>query len=249
MVGIAVAANPDLRSAMAKIPNSGTWDKQAWALGVAAIIRRYASAASALAVRQYQQERRAASIKQPFTPRPQLPTMAQLGSATDWTLGTLYGNGGTRESAEANLITASERLVLNAHRDTIVANVEKDRQARAWARETSPGCCWWCSMLATRGAVYSSAAAAGKAAPKDGQMPTGLDETGAEFVNRFHNNCRCRVVPVFGAFEPTAHVREWQALWNKTMRPNGAGEPGEINGMENMQAAWRAVYADWLASH
>lgn len=236
-VGIALAAVPVLQAAFSKIPVTGSWDKRAWSLGVAAIIRRYASASSALAVRQYKQERRSAGIAQPFTPRPKEPTLAQIGSATDWTIGTLYGDGGTRESAEANLLTASERLILNANRETTIANVEQDRQARAWARETAPGCCWFCAMLATRGAVYSSSEAAGKASPDKGQMPTGLDEQGNEFVNRFHNHCRCRVVPVFGKFEPQAHVRDWQALWDDAT--------GNATGMENKQNAWKTAFADW----
>jgi len=236
-LGVALAAAPDLRAAFDQIPVTGTWDKKAWALKVAAIIKRHSAASAALAVRQYRKTRQSAGIAQPFTPRIQEPTMAQIGSATDWTLGTLYGDGGTREAAESNLLTASERLILNAGRDTTIANVKRDRQARAWARETSPGCCWFCAMLATRGAVYSSAEAAGKASPTNGQMPTGLDEQGNEFVNRFHNNCRCRVVPVFTQFEPQAHVREWQSLWNDST--------GHATGMESKQDAWKTAFADW----
>lgn len=234
-LGVALAAVPALQGAFAQIPATGTWDKRAWSLAVAALIRRHAQAASALALRDYQRQRAAAGVTQPFRPRPYLPTMQQLGSTTDWTLGTLYGPGGNPQQAQENLVTGSERLILDAYRETVAKNAEQDRAARGWAREAEPGCCWFCAMLTTRGAIYLTEDSAGRQAN---------ERFKGDGLFKFHNNCRCTAVPVFNVYEPTARTREWQQLWRQTMRP--AGGP-RVTGMAHMQAAWQAAFNDWQA--
>jgi len=61
-------------------------------------------------------------------------------------------------------------------------------------------------MMSIRGAAYSSERSAGAAA-------------NAKFVGtgnfKFHNNCHCTVVPVFGAYEPTARQRQWEQDYNE----------------------------------
>ena len=67
--------------------------------------------------------------------------------------------------------------------------------------------------MATRGAVYKSAGTAGQDA---NSRFTGDGEA------KFHNNCHCTISPVFGAFEPSAHVRQWQADWQRLKDEHGA---------------------------
>jgi len=57
-----------------------------------------------------------------------------------------------------NLIGSLERQVFNASRDTILSNAEKE--GTKWARHASANACSFCRILATRGAVYASEAAA-----------------------------------------------------------------------------------------
>lgn len=115
-------------------------------------------------------------------------------------------------AARTNLTGAVEKLVLDVGRDTIINSVAADPKAKAWARVPEPGCCYFCAMLATRGAVYN--------------------EESVQF--KTHDHCRCQPEPVFNAYEPTAQIREWQALWAETTRG--------VHGMKNMQKAWRKAF-------
>lgn len=164
-------------------------------LAVAGIVRRYGSASAALSARFYRAQRQAAGITAPFTPRPApLPPLPQIAKTVDWATQPLWSTSPDVATARSNLVASSERLVLDVGRQTITDNVARDRHARAWARITEPGACAFCLMLATRGAVYKS-------------------ET-AEF--RTHTNCRCHAEPVFGAYEPSARIRQAQALYKES---------------------------------
>lgn len=74
-----------------------------------------------------------------------------------------------------NLSGETTRHVLNAGRMTVVETTKADSEARGWRRETSSNPCSFCSMLAGRGAVYSS-------------------DT-ADF--RSHRHCACVATPAF----------------------------------------------------
>jgi hypothetical protein len=219
-----------------------------------ALVIQHARASRSVAVSHYGDLRRHAGITDTYrAPLTDLPSNQHIADTVSWGTRNLWATDGgdlpdqQQVAGQQKILAESlERLVLNTGRDQIIAATEGDRRAVAWAREERPDCCWFCAMLATRGAVYTSAEAAGKAAPAAGQMPTGLDEQGKEFVNRYHYGCRGTVVAVFNQFEPTAHVREWQALWNQTMRPDG-GKP--ITGMAAMQRAWREAFAEWQRSN
>lgn len=172
-------------------------------LMVAAIVRRYSLAAGTLASRFYTTQRGAAGITAPFTPRPAPPPPpGQVAQTVDWATQSLWSATPDVKAAETNLVTSTERLVLDIGRQTITENVGRDRRARGWARVTEPGACAFCLMLATRGAVYK--------------------EQTADF--RTHTNCRCHAEPVFGVYEPPARVRAAQALYKQsTAGLSGAG--------------------------
>lgn len=51
---------------------------------------------------------------------------------------------------------AVTRHVLDGGRETLLTSVRADRRALGWARVTSPEPCEFCSMLASRGAVYTA---------------------------------------------------------------------------------------------
>jgi hypothetical protein len=172
-------------------------------------VQRHAQASATMAVRQYQRQRVAAGVGSGFTPRPaDPPPVEQIAQAVDWAVQPLWSSdvlaqplaeaGSTAiADAKARLAASSERLVLDTGRDTIVAGVQADRKAKGWARVPEPGACSFCLMLATRGAVYRDAAM-------------------AEFKS--HDNCRCHIEPVFTAYEPSARIREAQALWATSTR-------------------------------
>lgn len=199
---------------------------------VAALTARYGAAAATLAVRHYSESRAAAGVTGRFTPRPADPApRAQVDAMVSWATQPLWtpekpavppAEGRVAPSApssptptaptpekalevaEKNLVAGAERLVLNQGRTTTVENVQRDRKARAWAREVRPGCCSFCALNASRGAVYRTEDTAGRNA---NARFTGSGQF------KFHNDCHCTVVPVFGAFEMSATAREAEAIY------------------------------------
>jgi hypothetical protein len=181
---------------------------------VAAIVRRYGLAAGTLAVRFYQDRRRAAGVTSAFTPRPApLPPLQQVAATVDWVTRSLWSATPDTTSAQTALDVSTSRLVLDVGRQTVTDNAARDRHARGWARVTEPGACAFCLMLATRGVVYK--------------------EQTADF--RSHNNCECHAEPVFGVYEPAARIREAQAVYKSST----AG----LRGADALKAFRRAVEA------
>lgn len=161
-------------------------------LTVAAITRRYGQAAATAAMHFYMAQRRSAGVRIPVSLRPAgTPPLAQVGSTVDWAVGPLWGAEPDVAAAEKQLDAAVQRLVLDVGRDTVTGAVRQDRAAKGWARVPEPGACSFCALLATRGAVYKS----------------------DTVTFRSHDHCRCHAEPVFGVYEPSAQIRQWQALY------------------------------------
>lgn len=189
---------------------------------IAALIHRFAPASATLAAQFYRQQRRAAGITAPFTPRPASPPpLEQIGKTVSWAIGDLWTVGTDAQpepeqqmvaTAQKRLAGAVDKLVLDTGRNTIIANVAADRHAKAWARVPEPGCCYFCALLATRGAVYN--------------------ERSVDF--KTHDHCRCQPEPVFTAYEPSAQIRQWQAMYADATRG--------VYGMKNLQKAWRGAF-------
>jgi len=213
----------------------------AFKAGVAAVVIRHAQASAALAAQQYQRQRVAAGVGGSFRPSAAPPPkVAQIAQSVDWAVQPLWNYnvqtaahenqqrlrealaatgtptadyldallqiepaqeapsaGSAIADAKARLAASSERLVLDTGRNTVIDSAQRDPKAKGWARIPEPGACSFCLMLATRGAVYRS-------------------ESTADFKS--HDNCRCHVEPVFTAYEPSAAVRQAQALWASSTR-------------------------------
>lgn len=203
---------------------------------IAAIVRHYAPGSSVLAVRHYTEQRLAAGVPGTFRPKAadQVP-LNQIASNVRWATQPLWGPEPDVEAAQTNMEGAVGRLLQDVGRNTTIDNVASDRLAVAWAREAQPDACWFCAMLATRGAVYKSAETAGQVKASNALSVLGMPAGDAKgFVNRYHDHCHCQVVPVFNVFEKQAHVRDWTALWNESTR--------DVSGMEAKQAAFRVAY-------
>lgn len=236
-IGLTVTAREALENALALLDVHRLRETMPeFTLAVAAIVHRYSPAASVLAIRHYLEQRAAAGVAGTFRPETvNAPPMPQIASNVRWATQSLWGPSPDVEATQTNLEGAVGRLIQNVGRETTINAVQSDRQAVAWAREARPDACWWCAMLATRGAVYSSASAAGRVTASDPLDKGGLGIPDAKgFVNRFHDHCHCEVVPVFNVYEKPAHARDWTALWNSSTRG--------VSGMEAMQAAFRTAY-------
>jgi hypothetical protein len=192
---------------------------------IAGVVHRYGAASATLAARAYVTQRRASGVRTPFTAKPApLPGLEQIGSTVDWATEPLWSVQPDLAATITRLEGSLDTLVLNIGRDTITANTERDRHARGWARIPEPGCCYFCALLAVRGAVY-----------KDGSF----DDANARFLPHLdtpsdvktHDHCRCHVEPVFTAYEPSAQIREWQALYRD-----------RVQGGADLLRTWRRVF-------
>src|SRR5699024_4357875 len=70
---------------------------------------------------------------------------------------------------------------------------------QGWARvATGAETCAWCLMLVSRGPVYHEASTAGLDLPDEEAIEAiGRGADLSEFMDRWHPNCDCKVVPVF----------------------------------------------------
>lgn len=180
-----------------------------------ALTHRFSLASGSLASREFTRKRLEAGIRSNFTvPVATPPTPEQVDKAVSWATKDLW-NGDllaappadpqvveALDTAQTNVEGAVEKLVLDTGRQTMTDAVQVDRQAHIFARETKPGCCYFCALMASRGATYLSAGSAGRDAN---------EKFIGDGLAKFHNHCRCTIVPVFGKYEPTAHARQWDA--------------------------------------
>jgi hypothetical protein len=190
--------------------------------------RDHAQAAGALAVRQYRLQRLAAGERSAFRAvTAAVPTVAELEA--------MLRSAGTREAAAK----AAGEATFDQGVRTVLANVDRDRKARGYARIPEPNACAFCLMLATRGAVYKAdrkgrvANGRGKDLTlqgiKKGQRHGAGDSfaaSNAKFTDgkkassiKVHDNCACLPEPVFGVYEAPARVRAADALWIKAIAP------------------------------
>ncbi len=153
---------------------------------VPAVIAPYIGASGDLAAQWYDD----LAPESSFTATPAaLPPVDQLEASVRWAVGPLYGRG---EAPVLDLLGGSmQRYVFGGARDTIVTNAH--REGVRWARQASASACAFCRMLASRGAVYGSAAKA---------MAS-------------HDNCRCAAVPLRkgDTYTPPSYVADWEAQY------------------------------------
>jgi hypothetical protein len=212
--GLTVLAARDLAAAWASMDLSNL-SLPRLSMVVAGIVRRYGAASGALATRFYEAQRAAAGLHGPYRPRPaDVPSLDQVHAAMTWATRPATGDVPNLATAESYVIGAGEKMVGDVGRNTIVGNVQRDPKARAWARVPEPGCCWFCAMLATRGAVY-------KADSFTDANARFADSAGWSSHVKTHDHCRCHVEPVFNAYEPSALIREWTALYHDTVTGKG----------------------------
>lgn len=104
---------------------------------------------------------------------------------------------------------------------TMTSNGARDSRRPRFARiPQGPTTCPFCIMLASRGFDYVSAESAGKVGE----------------INRFHDNCDCKVVPQWGGesyegYDPDAYLDQYVQLM----------EEGVLNGSQLQRASERAA--------
>lgn len=116
---------------------------------------------------------------------------------------------------------AADREALRGGRDLINETAKKDKVAVGWARVTDGDPCPFCAMLASRGAIYRSAASAGIKGLDDGELPP----VHRDDLEKYHNNCHCQTVPVFSRNDfMTPEAKEYSRQWREVTRGKAGNE-------------------------
>lgn len=157
------------------------------------LVGYYGSASASLAADWYDDLRDQAGVDSRFRAiAAELPDQGALDSLVGWGTQPLWPRERTwidEEGAEQREILPADpaaalgrvtggfqRIVGDAHRDTVIGSLTRDPSAKGWSRQTTGLSCDFCVMLAGRGAVYSAKTA----------------------LFSSHNNCDCIAVPKWG---------------------------------------------------
>ena len=120
------------------------------------------------------------------------PSEVQVAQATRWAVGGLWG--AEPAGVQATLGSTLARFIGQQGKGTVHRNVAVDPARPRWARVPGTGgCCAWCSMLASRGFVYASAATAGKG-------------------HAYHDHCSCVPTPLWKGQKPSIDGYDPKAL-------------------------------------
>lgn len=146
-----------------------------------------------------------------------LPPVEQLQASLRWAL--------SKPDSPALLNGSAERMFYLGARSTIVDNSETEHGA-TWAREAQPGACWFCRLLATRGAVYASESAALQHGT--GQRRRRLAPAKHE-DDKYHDNCKCIAVMVRpgGSYTPPAYAEKWNSEYEAAVKAAGGAQTFE----------------------
>lgn len=169
---------------------------------------KYGPAAGAIAADYYDELRVSAGADGRFTPMvAPLPDQGRFESLARWGAAPLFGANPDPTKALSLMGGGLSRVVQNVGRDTIAEAVASDPAGPRYARHASANACAFCAMLATRGAVYSSAANAGSA--------TEGRDTAQALGDRYHDDCHCTVVPVFPGqrYDEAPYVKKWREAY------------------------------------
>ena len=177
---------------------------------------------------------------------PPAPT-DQIAASTRWALSA------SGEAALSRMIGTAQRAVFAASRDTVVGNSGAE-PGSTWARHASGTACAFCRMMATRGDVYASEAAAvsvvgrgkemslsdrriraaGGERRKSGQFAAGGVKTRGtqKMGDKYHDRCHCLAVEVRPgrSYEPPPYVEAWEKQYKDAVKgTDGTGEFGAID--------------------
>ena len=199
---VAVEVASEIRSGFARVaPGDVRAAMPSLIALVAEVTRKYGAALSTHAVRDYMAARTAAGVRGGFRPTPADPApLPQVSAMTGWATRDLRvieprtaptaplppPSEEVIQAAERDLVAGAEKLTLNAARNTVAQNVERDRQAVGWYFATDADPCYWCALIASRSIVFQH---------------DSFEISNKQFVGKgrakVHNNCRCNLAPAF----------------------------------------------------
>lgn len=206
--GLSVAAQADLRALTLSLEGESPVRTQT-VLHEAfpEVFNPYAAATSAVAATFYEEIRDLAEVPGSFAASTlDAVESPRWHSLVGWGSGASVFERGGSALMFSLLSGGLTQILTEMSADTVVGNAALDPAPMGYQRVPSAGCCAFCGLLASRGAAYSSEAGAGvvvgrgtpipKKAKRGGQAK-GIRPRGArQMGERFHDSCRCKVVPV-----------------------------------------------------
>lgn len=208
------------------------------------MISPYESMAGELAARWYEDS--APELPYRATPAALSPT-EQLAASTRWALGA------AGDAALSRLAGFAQRAIFGAARETVLTNSQAE-SGSTWARHASGTACAFCRMMATRGDVYASKAAAISVVGRGREMSLadrkiraagGERRQGGQFAaggiktrgsqkrgDKYHDKCHCIAVEVRPGqrYTPPSYVDEWNEEYKAAVLATpGVGEFGAID--------------------
>lgn len=164
LVGLTALAQRELRKAWGLIDGKSAEQVRDFLMDVVpAIADKYGLAAGALAADWYDEARDSAGAAGRFLAEPApLPDSTRYEALVRWGVSPLFTPTPDGTLAASLIAGGLQRIVADAHRDTITASVKSDGAAIGYARHASANACAFCALLATRGAVYKSEQSAGR---------------------------------------------------------------------------------------
>lgn len=108
---------------------------------------------------------------------------------------------------------AALRHVTNGGRDQLDENIAQDPLALGYYRTTKPGCCAFCAMLASRGAVYTDDSFEASDARFEGPGE-----------HKIHDHCGCGMRPIYTRKDPLPdNTSNFEALWIEVSKSTRGG--------------------------
>lgn len=131
---------------------------------------------------------------------------AQWSALVRWGVGPLFQSAPDMAAAQSLVQGGTQRLMANAHRNTIIESSLADPKAAGWARYGNGDTCGFCRMLIGRGAVYTEATAKFGSHDRCGCV-AGPSFDGASRVDGFLSSTKTRNDSTTAA--DNARARKW----------------------------------------
>jgi hypothetical protein len=210
----------------------------------------YGNAAGSLAADYYDDLREAAKVGGRFVAAPsEMPPMERFEALSRWGVGPMFGAAPDVDKALSLMLGGLSRIVLNGGRDTISDAVAADPATPTFARHASANACAFCAMVASRGAVYTSAASAGVVVGRGAALSTNIGRTKGRKAqgiktrgkrslgDKYHDFCHCTAVPVWPGqeYQEAPYVAKWRDAY-----ANAPGTPGEALNLKDTLSSMRA---------
>lgn len=209
--GLSTVATAQIRNLLVELdnPNPITF-RDALLATYPELMAPYMSAAGEVAAQWYMELRAQAGVTAPYVAVAAVGASSeQLQAGLRYSLSPLFQPQKFLGSDVLSLLAGfSQKMIVNVGRDTVSGNAGLDRVRVRYARVPRLGCCSFCALLASRGAVYRSPESAGVVLGrgvdaeltrgKRGGQGQGTKTRGSQALgDRFHDNCRCTVAPKF----------------------------------------------------